>query len=231
MDEVLITLLLSHHHVDWHAWGHEAARHRHWQVCTQTYTLAGAGCTKGCQSFLLCCFSLTCLIQSKTVSKSDRRRKKKKTRRRERLSPSFHRYDSVQAAASKLKLPFTLDNIVSSLLKCPRAIFPHTDVSHTHMCRWEKCSDRSTSSLGSVHSTVSAHHLQKRTPACSKKTFKGKYYCWKAAFPAMWSGHFVKCQSLMKERQNAFPSLHKPMAYFFAFERCVTLLKVKGKIF
>lgn len=65
---------------------------------------------KGCQSFLLCCFSLTCLIQSKTVSKSDRRRKKGKKRRRERkrLPPSFHRYESVHAAASKIKLPFSV---------------------------------------------------------------------------------------------------------------------------
>lgn len=47
-----------------------------------TYILAGASWTEGCQLFFQRCFSLTCLIRSKTVSKSDRRRKKEKKRRR-----------------------------------------------------------------------------------------------------------------------------------------------------
>lgn len=69
---------------------------------------AGAGCTRGCQSLLLCFYSLTCLIQSKTVSKSGRKRKAGKKRRKERLPLSFHWYDSSHAAAPKVKLPFSL---------------------------------------------------------------------------------------------------------------------------
>lgn len=76
-----------------------------------TYILAGASWTEGCQLFFRRCFSLTCLIRSKTVSKSDRRKKKGKKRRRERgerSPPSFHRYDSVHAAASTIKLPLSV---------------------------------------------------------------------------------------------------------------------------
>lgn len=142
---------------------------------TQTYTAAGAGCTKGCQSFLLCCFSLTCLIQSKTVNKSDRRRKKgKKRRRREReCLLLFTDMNLFMQLHLKLNFLFLSDNIVSgllSLLKCPRVFCTHTCITYTHV-QVRKCSDKSTRALGSIHSTLSAPHiayLQKRAPACSK---------------------------------------------------------------
>lgn len=80
-------------------------------MCTQTYTLAGAGC----QSLLQCCFSLTCLIQSKTVSRSDRRRKLEKTRsgERDRLLLFFFLTDMTLSMRPKLNFLFLSDNIVS----------------------------------------------------------------------------------------------------------------------
>lgn len=102
MEELLIALFLSHHRVDWHAWGHETAWHRHWQVCTHRHRLWQVQAARRfCQSFLLCCFSLTCLIQSKTVSESWRRRKKRKKKSRDISSTSSHR------PTSKTKLPFS----------------------------------------------------------------------------------------------------------------------------
>lgn len=157
-----------------HAWGHETVRHRHWQVCTHRHTLlAGADCTKGCQSFLLCCFSLTCLVQSKTVSKSDRRRKKgKEERERDRLFLVTVMTLFMQLHL-KLNFLFLSDNMVSGLLlllKCPQAFCTHR-CSHTHTYRWEKheCSRRRT-----FYTVSSSYSVSPGAHTCVFPPKKGK---------------------------------------------------------
>lgn len=73
---------------------------------------AGASCTMGCQSLLLCFYSLTCLIQSKTVSKSDRKRKEggKKGGRRDCL-PLFTGMTLLMQLHLKLNFLFVSGNI------------------------------------------------------------------------------------------------------------------------
>lgn len=63
----------------------------------------------------------------------------------------------------KLNFLFLSDNIVSgllSLLKCPPAFYTHTHrcITYTHV-DVRKSSNKSMSALGSIHSTLSAHHI------------------------------------------------------------------------
>lgn len=89
----------------WHAWGHETARHRH---------IDSGRC--GLNEGLPVVFSVLLFInlsntikdcQQEWQKEEEREEKEERERERERLSP-FHRYDSVHAAASKIKLPFSV---------------------------------------------------------------------------------------------------------------------------
>lgn len=136
-DRYLITLLLSHHHDDdWLArprtWGSQtfAQAGMHARSLLQVQRASGAG-----SHFFLCCFSLTCLVQSKTVSKSDRKRKKGR-KQSNRFPLSFHRYHCVFVAASKITLPFSFWCL---FFCCFSGVLGHflAHSSTTHKYRWE----------------------------------------------------------------------------------------------
>lgn len=152
---------------------------------TQTYTVAGAAFTEGRHS-LLCCFSLTCRIQSKTVSKSERRKKKGGENEGENDCTLIAEQIWLCAAVYKIKLPFfppLLSDIIlllSDILGRSRQVY--TEIYRKR--RWQRA-------LWAAHILHCQHIRASQCFSWKKKKKLMLYFKW-------WSWLLVKCHMLIK---------------------------------